>query len=67
MGSAPIFSKSYMFKLITRLSTESEMVWLDDAIGITSLLRDFKFQFKLHVQLLQDNLSIIGIVLNDGT
>ena len=47
------------------------MVCLDEAvtyaIWITSLLQDFKFQFKLPVKLLQDNLSTIGIVLNGGT
>jgi hypothetical protein len=71
MGSAPIFSKSYKFKLVTRSSTESEMVCLDEAvtyaIWISSLLRDFKFSFKLPVKMLQDNLSTIGIVLNGGT
>jgi len=71
MGSAPIFSKSYKFKLVTRSSTESEMVCLDEAvmyaIWITSLLQDLKFQFKLPVKLLQDNLSTIGIMLNGGT
>jgi hypothetical protein len=71
MGSAPVFSKSYKFKLVTRSSTESEMVCLDEAvtyaIWITSLLRDFKFHFKLPVRMLQDNLSTIGIVLNGGT
>jgi hypothetical protein len=71
MGSAPIFSKSYKFKLVTRSSTESEMVCLDEAvtyaIWLTSLLRDFKFSIKLPVKMLQDNLSTIGIVLNGGT
>ena len=71
MGSAPIFSKSNQFKLVIRSSTESEMVYLDEAvtcaIWITYLLHDFKFHFKLCVKLLQDNLSIIGIVLNGGT
>ena len=58
MGSAPIFSKSYKFKLVTRSSTESEMVCLDEAvtyaIWISALLRDFKFQLKLPVKMLQD-------------
>ena len=32
MGGAPIFSKSYKFKQMTRSSTESEMVCLDEAV-----------------------------------
>jgi len=59
MGSAPIFSKSYQFKLVIRSSTESEMVCLDEAvtcaIWITSLLQDFKFQFKLPVKASKEN------------
>ena len=66
-----MFPKSYKFKLVTRSSTESKMVCLDEAvmsaIWITSLLQDFKFQYKLPVKLLQDNLSTIGILLNGVT
>jgi hypothetical protein len=71
LGSAPIFNKSFKFKLVTRSSTESEMVCLEEAVTfalwLKILLRDFDFNFKLPVQILQDNLSTIGIVMNGGS
>jgi hypothetical protein len=36
LGSAPIFSKSFKFKLVTRSSTESEMVCLEEAVTLRS-------------------------------
>jgi hypothetical protein len=71
LGSAPIFSKSFKFKLVTRSSTESEMVCLEEAVTFSLwlkvLLRDFDFPFKLPITMLQDNLSTIGIVMNGGS
>jgi hypothetical protein len=71
LGSAPIFNKSFKFKLVTRSSTESEMVCLEEAVTfalwLKILLRDFDFNFKLPIKMLQDNLSTIGIVMNGGS
>jgi hypothetical protein len=70
LGSAPIFTKSFKFKLVTRSSTESEMVCLEEsvtfALWILVLLRDFD-QLQLPVTIYQDNLSTIGIVMNGGS
>jgi hypothetical protein len=70
LGSAPVFAKSFKFKLVTRSSTESEMVCLEEAVTfalwITVLLRDF-IQLRLPVTIYQDNLSTIGIVMNGGS
>jgi hypothetical protein len=58
------------FKLVTRSSTESEMVCLEEsvifALWMSILLRDF-YQFQLPVTIYQDNLSTIGIVMNGGS
>jgi hypothetical protein len=71
LGSAPIVSKSFKFKLVTRSSTESEMVCLEEtvtfALWLSTLFRDFDFKHKLPVKILQDNLSTIGIVMNGGS
>jgi hypothetical protein len=70
LGSAPVFSKSFKFKLVTRSSTESEMVCLEEtvtfALWMTVLLRDFD-KIQLPVTIYQDNLSTIGIVMNGGS
>jgi hypothetical protein len=70
LGSAPIFVKSFKFKLVTRSSTESEMECLEEsvtfALWLTTLLRDFDLKFQLPVTIYQDNLSTIGIVMNGG-
>jgi hypothetical protein len=71
LGSAPIVSKSFKFKLVTRSSTESEMVCLEEsvtfALWLNALFRDFDFKSKLPITILQDNLSTIGIVMNGGS
>jgi hypothetical protein len=71
LGSAPIFVKSFKFKLVTRSSTESEMVCLEEsvtfALWLTTLLRNFDMKFRLPVTIFQDNLSTIGIVMNGGS
>jgi hypothetical protein len=71
LGSAPIVTKSFKFKLVTRSSTESEMVCLEEsvtfALWLSALLKDFDFKFKLPVTIYQDNLSTIGIVMNGGS
>jgi hypothetical protein len=71
LGSAPVFTKSFKFKLVTRSSTESEMVALEEsvtfALWLTILLRDFDFNFRLPITIFQDNLSTIGIVMNGGS
>jgi hypothetical protein len=71
LGSAPIVTKSFKFKLITRSSTESEMVCLEEsvtyALWLSVLLKDFHFKFQVPVTIYQDNLSTIGIVMNGGS
>jgi hypothetical protein len=70
LGSAPIFTKSFKFKLATRSSTESEMVALEEsvtfALWLSILLRDFQFKFQLPITIYQDNLSTIAIVMSGG-
>jgi hypothetical protein len=71
LGSAPIFAKSFKFKLVTRSSTESEMVCLEEsvtfALWLKTLLKEFDFKFLPPVKIHQDNLSTIGIVMNGGS
>jgi hypothetical protein len=70
LGSAPVFTKSFKFKLVPRSSTESEMVCLEEsvtfALWVMVLIRDF-VELKLPVTIYQDNLSTIGIVMNGGS
>jgi hypothetical protein len=70
LGSAPIFVKSFKLKLVTRSSTESELVCLDEAvtfaIWLISLMKDLIPSFTPPVTILQDNLSTIAIVQNGG-
>jgi hypothetical protein len=69
-GSAPIFVKSFKLKLVTRSSTESELVCLDEsvtfAIWLISLMQDILPSFRPPIIIYQDNLSTISIVLNGG-
>jgi hypothetical protein len=69
-GSAPIFVKSFKLKLVTRSSTESELVCLDEAvtfaIWLISLMQDLLPTFRPPITIYQDNLSTIAIVLNGG-
>jgi hypothetical protein len=71
LGSAPIFAKSFKFKLATRSSTESEMVALEEtvtfALWLTILLRDFDIKSQLPITIYQDNLSTIAIVMSGGS
>jgi Reverse transcriptase (RNA-dependent DNA polymerase) len=70
LGSAPIFTKSFKFKLATRSSTESEMVALEEtatfSLWLTILLRDFGLKVDLPITIYQDNLSTIAIVMSGG-
>jgi hypothetical protein len=70
LGSAPILSKSFKLKLVTRSSTESELVCLDEAVTyslwLTSLLRELLPSFKPPVRIMQDNKSTMAIAMNGG-
>jgi hypothetical protein len=71
LGSAPIVSKSFKLKLVTRSSTESELLVLDEAITyslwLTSLLRELMPSHKTPVKIFQDNKSTMALVLSGGS
>jgi hypothetical protein len=65
LGSAPIFTKSFKIKLITRSSTELEMVALEEsvtnALWLKSILTDLRIR-PIHPAIIyQDNKSTIVI------
>jgi hypothetical protein len=71
LGTAPIFVKSFKLKLVTRSSTESELVCLEEAtaysVWLISLLRDLYPPLRPPITIHQDNLSTIAIVDNGGS
>ncbi len=70
LGSAPIFAKSFKIKLVTRSSTESELVCLDEAttysIWLLSLLRDLLPSYRQPIKIYQDNKSTLAIIQGGG-
>jgi hypothetical protein len=71
LGSAPIVSKSFKLKLVTRSSTESELLVLDEAVTyslwLTSLLRDLIPTARPPVTIFQDNKSTMALVMSGGS
>jgi hypothetical protein len=70
LGSAPIMTKSYKLKLVTRSSTESELVVLEEAvtfaIWIKKLLKELQV-FDGPITIYQDNKSTMSIALKGGS
>jgi hypothetical protein len=58
-------------KLVTKSSTESELVAVDESVPyvlwILTLLENLGLSVKKPVQIMQDNLSAIGIINNGGS
>jgi hypothetical protein len=70
-GGTIVATKSFKMKLVTKSSTESELVAVEESVPyvlwILSLLQDLGLETKKPVKLLQDNLSAIGIIQNGGS
>lgn len=71
MGSGPIMHRSFKLKMISRSSTESELIALEETstyvIWIHELLRNMKITVHLPITIYQDNLSAIFIAHNGGS
>jgi hypothetical protein len=70
-GGTVVASKSFKMKLVTKSSTESELVAVEESVPyvlwMLLLLGDLGLKVKKPVELLQDNLSTIGIINNGGS
>jgi hypothetical protein len=71
-GSAPIFTRSWKIKMITRSSSETELVALEEASTfpswITHLLGDLNLLEKDHLPVVyQDNKSTMLLAVNGGS
>lgn len=72
LGSSPVFWKSWKLKLVTRSSTESELVALEEATTYALWMKNLLQQITNKVEenpitIFQDNLSTMAIVANGGT
>lgn len=66
LGSAPILVKSFKLRLVTRSSSESELVSLEEAVSYAMYLKTFLAELRLWkptnpITVFQDNLSTIRI------
>jgi hypothetical protein len=70
-GGTIVATKSFKMKLVTKSSTESELVAVEESVPyvlwILTLLDNLGLEVKKPVKLMQDNLSAIGIVNNGGS
>jgi len=70
LGSAPIFCRSFKIKSVTRSSSETELVALEDASTYVNwlhcLLKSLSINIKRPTPIFQDNKSTILIVHNGG-
>jgi hypothetical protein len=70
-GGTIIASKSFKMKLVTKSSTESELVAIEEAVPyvlwMLTLLENLNLEVVKPVSIMQDNLSAIGIVNNGGS
>jgi hypothetical protein len=70
-GGSIVACKSFKMKLVTKSSTESELVAVEEAVPYTlwmlMLCRDLRLEVKTPVKMMQDNLSAIGIIDNGGS
>jgi len=71
LGSAPIFCRSFKIKSVTRSSSETELVALEDASTyvnwLTCLLQSFAVTIKRPTPIFQDNQSTILIAQQGGS
>ena len=69
LGLGSLLSKSTKQKIVTKSSTESELVCASDSISIAYYLRDFLNDLGYHtvITLYQDNLSTIQLIKNGST
>jgi hypothetical protein len=65
LGSGPVFARSYKLKMVTRSSTESELVALEEAmtyvVWMRKLLSELGFDQTSPTPVFQDNTSTMGI------
>jgi hypothetical protein len=70
-GGTIIATKSFKMKLVTKSSTESELVAVEESVPYVlwtlTLLQDLGLTVRKPVKLMQDNLSAIGIINNGGS
>jgi hypothetical protein len=70
-GGTIVATKSFKMKLVTKSSTESELVAVEESVPyvlwILTLLQDLGLSVQKPVKLMQDNLSAIGIINNGGS
>ncbi len=66
LGSGSIFSKSTKQKMVTKSSTEAELVAASDSIPTAFFIRDIiqSLGYPTRIQLFQDNTSTIRLILN---
>jgi hypothetical protein len=70
LGSAPIMTKSFKLKLVTRSSTESELIALEEActyaLWLSTLLQDLQLSDVKRVTIANDNKSTLHIAKYGG-
>jgi hypothetical protein len=70
-GKSIVASKSFKMKLVTKSSTESELVAVEESVPyvlwILMLCENLKLDITKPVQVMQDNLSTIAIIDNGGS
>jgi hypothetical protein len=70
-GGTIVACKSFKMKLVTKSSTESELVAVEESVPyvlwMLTLLKDLELKVTRPVQMMQDNLSAIGIIDNGGS
>jgi hypothetical protein len=70
-GGTVVATKSFKMKLVTKSSTESELVAVDESIPyvlwMITLLENLGLHVSKPVNVMQDNLSAIGIINNGGS
>jgi hypothetical protein len=70
-GGTIVACKSFKLKLMTKSSTDSEFVTVEESVPyvlwILVLMKDLELKVTRPVKLMQDNLSAIGIINNGGS
>jgi hypothetical protein len=70
-GGTIVACKSFKLKLMTKSSTDSEFVTVEESVPyvlwILVLMKDLELKVTKPIKLMQDNLSAIGIINNGGS
>jgi hypothetical protein len=70
-GGTIVATKSFKMKLVTKSSTESELVAVEESVPyvlwMLTLLENLGIRVKKPINVMQDNLSAIGIINNGGS